>query len=141
MKLIAIILLPVFSLAQPPKKSSKVIVTIADTASVFNRLSLAIFDRGYTFETKDDQLKLVSTNEKPVKKGGASAKIRARIIDSTIVLTGVIALDVEMTILGVKMERTFSKVEYIGAKKSPMREAWNELVEIAQMFGTSIRFE
>lgn len=141
MKILFLLLLPVFSLAQPPKKSSKVKVVLADTIGAFNRLTLALFDKGYSFENKDEQLKIIATNERPVNKYAASSKIRARITDSILVLQGSIALDVEMKLFGTKMERTFSSVQYIGAKKSQMREAWNELEEIARMFGSVVRYE
>jgi hypothetical protein len=59
------------------KKDTKIIATITDTANVFNRLALAFYDRGYSFEQKDKELFFLATNEKKIDIG--SIKIKSSI--------------------------------------------------------------
>ena len=46
------------------KHDSKIIVTPDDTTNLFNRVVLSLYERGYTLETKDEQLKFIATGEK-----------------------------------------------------------------------------
>lgn len=129
-----------FSQVTPPKKSSKIIVLVKDSANtLFNRLTQALFDRGYTIDMKDEQLRVLSTKELPSKKYGTMSKIRAKINDTAIVLSSQIAINSDRDIFGTKeASKSFYDVEYTGSKKSAMREAWNELESIAQLFGDKI---
>ena len=126
----------------PPKKSTKVIVSIKDSAnSTLSKLSSELFDLGYTIDVKDDNAKYIITKEKPSKRFGTMTKIRARVNDTAIVFTGQIAINSDSDILGTKeAAKTFYDVDYRGGKKNPMLEAWNELEAIARKFGSNITY-
>jgi hypothetical protein len=122
------------------KGAKKVTVLAKDTAnSLLDKVTLILFDKGFTIEQKDEKLKILSTKELPSKKWGTISKIRLRITDTTIVFTSQIAINYDYDILGVKEStKNFMDVEYKGSKKSAMREAWEQMVEIASQFGQSI---
>jgi hypothetical protein len=136
-----ILLITVNCLGQntPPKKSSKIIVLTKDSLStLFDKLVVTLFDKGFTIDNKDERLKIISTKERPMPKGNMLTKIQARINDTAIVFTSTMALGFEMKILDTKMEQTYDPVTYSGLKGSYMRVAWNELEEIARQFGDKI---
>jgi hypothetical protein len=122
------------------KKDSKIIVTVSDTTNLFNRLALAFYEKGYSLENKDQQLKVIFTNEKHIDKSARSMKIMALIKDSNIVFSGVQALDIEQKILGTKLERVFEPVLYRRDKGSDFYVCWQEIESIAKQFGTNITF-
>lgn len=125
---------------EPPKKSSKIIVLVKDSANtLMDKVTLALFDYGYTIDNKDEKLKLLSTKERSSKKYSTLTKIRASINDTALVLTSDIALGFSVDFLGARdLQPSYSAVYYGGAKKSPLREAWNELDAIAHKFGDNI---
>lgn len=122
------------------KKDSKIIVRVSDTSNLFTRLSMAIIDKGYSFENRDQSLGFISTAEHPVKNTAGSLKIRAIIKDTAIVFTGLFALDFEQNILGVKLERTFEPVTFLGEKNGSYKVCWREMESIAKQFGTKITY-
>lgn len=123
----------------PPKKSSKIIVLTKDTSNTaINQIARALFEHGYTIDTKDEQLKQIVTKERPNKNSITLTKIRASINDTAIVFTGVMAIAVEFNLGGVTTKQNFDPVTYSGLKKSYMMEAWNELDAIARQFGDKI---
>ena len=125
---------------EPAKKSSKIIVLVRDTTNTaMDRITVALFDRGYIIESKDEKLKILSTKEKSSKKYATLIKIRASVNDTAIVFTGVIALGFDIELFGARdLQPNYSAVYYGGAKKSPLRDAWNELDAIARTFGDKI---
>lgn len=125
---------------EPPKKSSKIIVLVKDsTNSLLDQLTKTLFDYGYTIENKDEKLKLLSTKERSSKKYSTLTRIRASINDTALVLTSDIALGFSIEFMGTRdIQPSYSAVYYGGAKKSPLREAWNELDAIAHKFGDNI---
>lgn len=125
---------------EPPKKSSKIIVLVKDTANtLMDKLSAILFDEGFTVDIKDEKAKYIITKGQPSKNYGTISKIRVRINDTAIVFTSQIAVNSDRDILGIKRpELSYMDVDYRGAKKSAMREAWNELDAIAHKFGNNI---
>jgi hypothetical protein len=124
----------------PPKKAIKIIVLIRDTANtLLDQVTKTLFDYGYTIDNKDEKLKLISTKERSSKKYSTLTKIRASINDTAIVFKSDIALGFSVDFLGTRdLQPSYSDVYYGGAKKSPLREAWNELDAIAHKFGDKI---
>jgi hypothetical protein len=131
--LLFLVFFPVICFGQQ-KKDSKIIVTVQDTANLFDRVTLQLYERGYTLEQKDQALGFLSTTEKPLPKATGSIKVKAIMKDSTITFSAVQALDFEVQLFGTKMQRTFEPVHYIGAKNSINMKAWNELQAIAELF-------
>lgn len=125
---------------EPPKKANKIIVMFDDSANTaLDKLTKTLFDKGYIIESKDEKLKLLSTKEKSSKKYATLIKIRASVNDTAIVFTGVIALGFDIEILGARdLQPTYSEISYYGARKSPLRDAWNEMDTIAHLFGDKI---
>lgn len=124
----------------PPKKANKIIVLVKDsTNTLLDKVTKTLFDYGYTIDNKDEKLKLISTKERSSKKYSTLTKIRASINDTAIVLVSDIALGFSYDFLGTRdIQPSYSSVYYGGAKKSPLREAWNELDAIARTFGDKI---
>lgn len=115
---------------QPPKKASKIIVLVKDSANtLLDRIAGVLYDKGYTIENKDEKVKFISTKEREGKKWSTYYKVRARVVDTAIVFTGQIALN---------KNSDYWDVDFRGSKVSPLREAWNELDAIARMFGDKI---
>lgn len=141
-RIVLVLLLLLFGSAYgqtPPKKASKIIVLTKDTANtVINQIARVLFDRGYTMDTKDEQLKQIVTKERPNKNSMTLTKIRVSINDTAIIFTSVMAIAVELNLGGVTSKQTFDPVTYSGLKKSYMMEAWNELDAIARQFGSNI---
>lgn len=143
-----LLLIPVISIGQqkatkpnePPKKAAKIIVLVKDsTNTLLNDITKVLFDHGYSIDNKDEKLKLLSTKERSSKKYSTLTKIRVSINDTAIVFASDIALDFSVDFLGARnLQPSYSSVYYGGAKKSPLREAWNELDAIARIFGDNI---
>lgn len=121
------------------KKDSKIIVTVADTANLFNTVVSKLFEKGFTILQKDESLGLIATGEKSIKSA-ASIKLKAIVKDSTITLFGEVANDVTVEIWGAKLERTFAQIYFGGMKGSDMRNGWNEMDSIAHEFGNKISY-
>lgn len=141
MKIIFILALSVCALLahaqKPPKKSSKIVVS-ADTAGVFNKIVLSLYDLGYTIESRDDVNKFVLSGEKEF--GSYSIKMKALVKDSSIVFSGFMASNVSISIYGAKTERAFGSVYFGGMKGSPLRDAWEKLENFALSFGATISY-
>lgn len=125
---------------EPPKKASKIIVLVRDSANtLLDKVTKTLFDYGYTIDNKDEKLKLLSTKERTLKKYNALVKIRASINDTAVLFVGDIALGFDIELFGVRDHQpSYSEIYYGGAKKSPLREAWNEMDAIARKFGDHI---
>ena len=126
---------------QPIKNDTKIIVVPTDSTNIFNRIVVALFEQGYTIESKDLELKFVSTLEKSF--GSWAIKIRAIVKDSIIVFSGEIAGNVTFSLGGAKIEKTFSELSYYtGAfsKGNDYRKAWDVLDSFARGFGTLVKY-
>jgi hypothetical protein len=125
---------------EPPKKSNKIIVMVRDTANtLMDKLTKTLFDYGYTIDNKDEKLKLLSTKERTLKKYNALVRIRASINDTAVLFVGDIALGFDIGLFGTRDHQpSYSEIYYGGAKKSPLREAWNELDAIAHKMGENV---
>lgn len=137
--IVCLFLIPTLAFGQS-KKDTKISVTTTDTSGLFKRVALAMYERGYTFENKDDQLQFISTHPKQLQKWSAEMKFRMLVKDSTVSITGSIALNVELSLGGVKSTKSFSDIYYGGAKNSPLREAWVEMDTIARLIGGKVTY-
>lgn len=137
--LIPILLLSLTAVTQePPKKSTKIIVKVKDSANtLLNRIAGVLYDKGFTIENKDEQVKFISTKDLPSKQWMTVYKIKAHINDTAIVFTGQIAFNKDTDILGIK-ESTKTYWDIESGKGGSMKEAWNILNGIAKLFGDKI---
>ncbi len=130
---------------QPIKKDTKIIVSPSDSANLFNRIVMALYEKGYSIETKDEQLKFIASTEKAF--GSWSLKIRVMIKDSAIIFSGQYAENYTISIfgggIGGKTEKTFQELYYYtGAfsKGNDFRKAWDILDSFAKEFGTTVKY-
>lgn len=134
--IIGLFLIPALSFGQN-KKDTKIIVKVSDTANLFNRLVSSFYDRGYTLEEKDPVGGLMLTKEQNIKNDMTWSVIyRARVTDSTILITGKVWSMLADGIMNNNRSKTFTDITYMGSKKSPMMLGWYEMVEIVKQFGT-----
>lgn len=85
MKIIVLLLLPVFSLAQIPVKSN----TIKVTGVGFLQACTKLLDMGYLIDKKDNDLMTAQTTYKQyINSYNAEHKIFIRVVDSVLTVTG-----------------------------------------------------
>jgi hypothetical protein len=113
------------------KKDSKIIVTLVDTSGLFEKVAKVLLENDYDLETKDRESGFITTKDKDLKKYAFKNKIRVQIKDSCLILTAK-----ERAAFKSIMGDTYMDVSFIGAKNSPMREAWNDMDSIAKQLGT-----
>jgi hypothetical protein len=107
--------------------------------TLLDQITKTLFDYGYTIDNKDEKLKLISTKERSSKKYNTLTKIRASINDTAVIFKSEIALGFDVELFGSRnLQPSYSEVYYGGSKKSPLREAWNELEEIARKLSDKI---
>lgn len=121
------------------KKDSKIIVTASDTASLFDRVALAFYEKGFTLEQKDEKVKFLATADKTLKSNANfDYRYRALIKGNQITFFGEIALNHDF-IVKTKTKQ-FDPIEFRGTKGSAFRDTWDEMESIARQFGTEIRY-
>lgn len=133
-------LIPTLAFAQE-KKDTKIFIHMRDTAGAVNKIIKVFYERGFTIDQKDLENGFVLTKERTVPDDNAASMIvKAFVKDSSVVLSGSIALNVTFSLGGAKAERTFVEMWYGGAKKSSLRLAWNELETVAKLIGSKITY-
>lgn len=131
-KCLLLLLLPTLCTAQF-KKDSKIIAHAKDSGNIlFNKIAIDLFDKGFSFEIKDTAMRVIATGPLTSNKYATSRKIRIRFTDSLVIFTAQIALDFDLFATG--NSKTFSEVSFIGVKKSPMREVWEEIDALAKKY-------
>ena len=132
-KILFFLLIPLFSFCQK-KGDTKIIV---DTVSM-DRVSIALFENGYTIDTKDERLKFLTTKTKDI----GSIGVRLRIIpkDSFLIVSGEV-VDRALMIVMKSSEPLYSTIQNGGMKGSTRRESWNELLRIAKTLAPIVRYE
>lgn len=140
---IFLFLVPSICFAQT-KNDTKIIVSNPDT-SLFNKVCLLLYERGYTLKEKDKELGFVATNDKSVK--GSTLRLRFLIKDTTVAITGDVYNDFASALVRGTLASNTSKDEtyYLpirnaGMKNSGLRDAWNEMLSIAKQFGNQITY-
>ena len=138
MKIIIIILLllPFAGFGQE-KRDEKITVIASDTTNLFNRVALLLYEKGYTFEQKDEQLKFIATTDKPIPKAVGSCKLRVLVKDSAITLYALVAVDPRL-VRGGDLQKVYSPAQYRGMKGSLFMVVWAEMESIARKFGNQI---
>lgn len=126
-------LLICFACYSQSKGDSKIVVQVADTSGLFNKVALYFYENGYTIASKDPALGFLATDEKSL--GSRSIKVNALVKDSAIVFTSQWANNVTLDFGGVKTERIFYPVKFVGMKGSDIRIAWEEMSKVAKSFG------
>jgi hypothetical protein len=138
--IVCLFLIPSLCFAQE-KKDTKIIIHLSDTAGAVNKIVKVFYERGFTIDQKDLENGFVLTKERTVPDDNAASMIiKAFVKDSSVVLSGSIALNVTFSLGSAKAERTFVEMRYGGAKKSSLRLAWNELESVARLIGGKVTY-
>lgn len=132
-KLLLILLIPISSIGQK-KGNTKVIM---DSISL-DKITLTLFENGYTIDFKDEKLKIITTKTKDI--GTIGIRLRVMQKDSLTIITGEVVDRAAMIVLG-SSEAIYSPIKYGGMKGSTRRDSWNELVKIAGLISPVIRYE
>jgi hypothetical protein len=118
-------------------KEKKIIVTVKDTAGLFNRVVHAFYEKEYTLDNKDNEAGFISTKEKTIQAGfPTEVKLRALIKDSVIIFSG--EYKVNLAVMG--QPPTFDQIANWGMKGSAVRLSWEEMLFIAKQFGDKITY-
>lgn len=122
-----------------PKMTEKIKVTNSLTADEnFMKVSEVIMDNDYTFSSRDKELKLVTTEMKPLKYG--SIKLSFRCQDSTVTVTGVLLSGITVELYGVRSEDNPEKVVKRGMKKSIYGYVFSEMNRMAKLIPGEVTY-
>lgn len=122
------------------KKDSKIIVAVSDTG-IFNKVVLKLYEEGYTLETKDPSLGFIATNEKATPNSGiASIKVHILVKDSSLTFSGLFAPNLEQKFMGMKVQRTFNPITFVGEKGGMPKMCWRVMEALAKQFGSRISY-
>jgi hypothetical protein len=119
----------------PKKKDTKIIVTTSDTSNLISRISVALFEKGYNPDYKDEKAGIVISKEKDF--GTYSVRIRVLIKDSIITFSGQGRF---YTLLKGDKDEDFNEIYFGGMKGSDIRNAWDQVESIARQFGAISRY-
>lgn len=122
-----------FSQSEPVKGANKILVSLSDTANIMQRVSLALYKKGYSIKQKDESLHFIATNSKGLNNAPSEITIHVLIADKTAIISGQAAT----VSMGNKL---MQDVEYSGAKNSTNRIQWDELESIANVIGSNIQY-
>lgn len=141
MRFTTVVLFLICSLSSYSQKKgdTKIIVEVIDTTNLFNKVAMAFYEKGFSLEQKDDQLKFIATDEKNLPKDRAmQMKLRAFIKDNTLIISGLIAIN--MDIIVQTKTKQWDVAEYRGMKGSAYMVTWEEMESIAKLFGDKISY-
>ena len=138
---IIILLISVVSYSQdkPPKGTTRMAVTVTDTTNLYNRISLLLYEKGFSIDNRDQGLGFIASSEKVVNDF-CSMKVHILIKDSTVTITPFLATNISTGSGMFKTERSFETIKYGGMKGSGQRIAWEETMSIAAAFGTKFTY-
>jgi hypothetical protein len=126
------------------KNDTKVIASISDS-NLFNKTALILYERGYTIKEKDKDVGFIATNDKSID--GNTVRLRILLKDTAAIITGDLYNELAAAIVRGSTASKISKDESYyypirnnGMKKSGMRIAWNELVEVAKAIGGKLYY-
>jgi hypothetical protein len=139
--IVVFISVPAFSFSQNPNKNdTKIKVTVSDTTGLLKKITLALYENGYSVNFKDEQLQFIESTEKAIANNQYSVIIRALIKDSAVIFTGQVANN-EFSRSGIfRPERVFFNVHYETWKSTNFRLAWDEIASFANNFGTDVQY-
>jgi hypothetical protein len=129
MKLLLLLLCPLFSFAQS-KGDTKIIVT-TDSTGLFNKVAMVLYESGYSLAQKDEALKFMASNEKILR--WANVKVNALVKGNEVILSGV--FDPVVSVITDP-----EPIVYRGMKGSIYRTTFAELQAIADKIGGQIRY-
>jgi hypothetical protein len=129
----AFLFISITGLAQIPKNANTIIIT--DTVSkdqLYNKVTEILFEAGYGILNSNKESGIITTTEKPFKKGIIRLNLMVR--NNKIIIRGDFDMGITLDYGGVLTALNWSPIEYYGMKKSPNIIAWNEMQKISDAF-------
>jgi hypothetical protein len=133
LRILLLLLLPAITFAQK-KGDSKIII---DAVSI-DKISLILFENGYTIDGKDEKNKFLSTKTKDI--GSIGVRIRIMQKESAMIISGEV-VDRALMIMLNSREPIYTPIKFGGMKGSTVRDSWNEIAKVAKLLGHVIRYE
>lgn len=131
-------LIPTLSFAQV-KNDTKITVPVNDT-SMFNKVCLILYEKGYTLKQKDKELGFIATDDRAIN--GTTLRLKFLVKDS-VVITGDVYNEMAAALArgryadkAIKDESYYTPIRFAGMKGSGLKDAWNEMNKIANLIGT-----
>lgn len=121
--LIGALLLSVSSVTAQTKGDRKITVSVTDTADLFNRVSLYLYEHGYSADQKDQAVQFIETAPRRLTRWNAYQKIRVLVKGSEVVITSTVTVD-----------KDSGDVQFRGGKGSIFRDCWDNMEALAAAF-------
>jgi hypothetical protein len=97
-----------------------------------------LFDNGFTFAKKDQELNYLVTEVRPFKNGSIQFTVKCQ--DASITVSGIFNSGISVELAGVRSENNFEKIEKKGMKGSPYFNAFIEMDRVARLIGERISY-
>lgn len=122
------------------QKHSTTIVVKNDSIT-FNTIVKVLHLESYIIDEKDSANGFIATKERALPNDPSVSVIFKFLIQPHGVrITGEAANNVTINLTYAKQERTFVNIYNGGMKKSPVKNAWNEMDRLAHYFGSDISY-
>lgn len=137
-RLILIVLMPCFCTAQEPDKGSNTIVV---KPVAFQQVISVLLDAGYTFASKDTVDKVALTEFKSEQKTKMNYRIRARVKDSCLYLSGQFKLGLEIhSGLLSSDPNELSEIQYSGWRTGAYRIMFAKIKQVADSLHSPVTY-
>lgn len=134
MKIIILLLFPLFSFAQ--NKGDNTIVITSDVS--MHQIKTVLFKNGYAITTSDSLF--ISTSAKEVSKALMSMIVMVARVDSMTYIKAQCKSAVVLNLFGNMPENNFSLLAYTKIKSSKDWRAWAELDKIAKELSPNVTY-
>jgi hypothetical protein len=115
--------------SQVPEKSNTIVITLADSNGVKEKILKVLADKDYTVSSGKTSPTIITAPK--TLKNGARVYYNFQIKGAEIILTGK---------LPVAGQSTMS-ISYQGKKGTPVMNGWEEMDKIAKAFAAKVRYE
>jgi hypothetical protein len=131
---ILLIFLPLVTISQTKFDNT---ITINEFIS-FSNLKATLFDYGFIINGSDSTL--FETSEVKQKKDDVYIKLRIKRTDSSLVIKGLMKINIAFEMLGVSSPPEYEPIQYWKDRKSRPRLAFDLVDEIARHLSTKITY-
>ena len=98
-------------------------------------IEIVLFERGFTIDTKNKELGLITTKPRKLKGVEGAVIVRAQIKPEEVVFTGEFAINYDISAGMLTLKRTFEQLRYGGMNKSIIRESWHAMENVVIRIG------
>ena len=117
------------SAQEAPAKANTIILTIADTSHIREKIIKVFTDKGYAIQKKVKNPNTIITEAKTLKNSRVS--LQAEVKESEVIITGNI----------VVVAQGNMRIENKGNKGTMILNAWEEMDKVAKAFGVKLKYE